>query len=860
MKRFLSVFTTLCFLVVLAGCGSSGSSSDDNSDENVTPTGDGGDNGNGSGSDGDTIKFTLGGTIEGLIADSSIRISNGLGTDNGGETRLIGVNGDFTFLNALEQGTVYSVTIEEMPAGQICVIEGGSNALTRDRDDVLISCATLSEVTVDFVKPAKLEFDELRLLSNYAGKGGLGEPPIESSSVSITAFNNSYISLRDLNGDLIYLAYVDNVVKGSFVLNADTTAAALIVLEPSIALGLVEHDKQPLELIKHMENEQAEKFNALSAEIEKRVNRGDEVLIESDDDLYASYQLALLAAAEYLNVPFVDDNGGETDGPQVPEGKIALQRTDIDVLDDNSEDNTNQDNNEDSNTENNTTDEEIEENVNTVLAYAELLGEPQSGVKVVVENLANRAIAIRQEIINGNTTFADDVIGSDIKVRSPNEPATILFTQALQDDFKLTLDIFGPGEFGEFEQTNDKAFLSAVTRSVLVQYVLPSLKTTLGLADVKNFDIEACYTGDTLDAVTDTIVTELQSSANTVLRNSLRDKEYYFAYTSISKIARNQLKATLTGGLRPLEELLRCSEFETGSFIDNDRRFAFENTVSLWDAVNRLIDTEDGEESFVKTVDLFAQRNLTRMIRDLKLTRVKQTWELTNSLDVTIDVANTTVTAGDTVEFEASCAETITKNPVDCEIEWDFGDGSSAVGDSVIHSFVNADEFTVTAKGEMASQMGESQIIITVEANPTPDVNVQFEKSDGQAETITIGRQTSNQVTNTNREFRLFVSPFVGEDFPAFSIELADYNGDGIYPLTDECAGQASFSVLEQFCTKSTGGFSSEPFTGEAIVSTVEGNIKKVQYSFEGVEASCIDPSATCETITVAGEFTFVDE
>jgi uncharacterized repeat protein (TIGR03803 family) len=97
---------------LLTGCGGGGSSP-------ATPT------------------YTIGGTVSGLAANTSLMLA-----DNIGDSITVSTNSSFTFNKSVVAGSTYSVTIGTQPAGQTCVINAGSGTVTTvNVTNISILCA-----------------------------------------------------------------------------------------------------------------------------------------------------------------------------------------------------------------------------------------------------------------------------------------------------------------------------------------------------------------------------------------------------------------------------------------------------------------------------------------------------------------------------------------------------------------------------------------------------------------------------------------------------------------------------------------------------------------------------------------------
>jgi hypothetical protein len=71
-----------------------------------------------------TNTYTIGGTISGLAASTTIVLQN-----NGGDALSRSANGGFTFPTAVPDGSAYNVTVQTQPAGQVCSVSNGSGTL-----------------------------------------------------------------------------------------------------------------------------------------------------------------------------------------------------------------------------------------------------------------------------------------------------------------------------------------------------------------------------------------------------------------------------------------------------------------------------------------------------------------------------------------------------------------------------------------------------------------------------------------------------------------------------------------------------------------------------------------------------------
>ncbi|MBB5208679.1 beta strand repeat-containing protein [Chiayiivirga flava] len=87
-----------------------------------------------------TETYTVGGTVSGLAAGTSVTLTN-----NGGDALVVTADGVFTFATALDDGSSYAVAVSVQPTSpdQTCSVTAGSGTLAgAGVDNVLVSCAT----------------------------------------------------------------------------------------------------------------------------------------------------------------------------------------------------------------------------------------------------------------------------------------------------------------------------------------------------------------------------------------------------------------------------------------------------------------------------------------------------------------------------------------------------------------------------------------------------------------------------------------------------------------------------------------------------------------------------------------------
>jgi hypothetical protein len=83
------------------------------------------------------VSATIGGTISGLVANTSVILQ-----DNGGDSLTITANGPFTFKTPVTGTDVYAVTVLTQPINpnQICTVTAGSGTATANVTSVVVNC------------------------------------------------------------------------------------------------------------------------------------------------------------------------------------------------------------------------------------------------------------------------------------------------------------------------------------------------------------------------------------------------------------------------------------------------------------------------------------------------------------------------------------------------------------------------------------------------------------------------------------------------------------------------------------------------------------------------------------------------
>ncbi len=86
---------------------------------------------------GQSISYTVGGTISGLIIGESVELLN-----NGIDSLTASGSGSFVFSLALATGSTYHVTIKTKPSGKECVIKNGEGTIFNKKiTNIQIQCS-----------------------------------------------------------------------------------------------------------------------------------------------------------------------------------------------------------------------------------------------------------------------------------------------------------------------------------------------------------------------------------------------------------------------------------------------------------------------------------------------------------------------------------------------------------------------------------------------------------------------------------------------------------------------------------------------------------------------------------------------
>jgi hypothetical protein len=144
----------------------------------------GGGGGYGGSSGGGATTYTIGGTVAGLSASTSVDLKNGVDTIN------VSANGGFTFPTGLAYLASYAVTVGTQPSGRTCVVINGSGAVpTGNVTNVTVACTSNTNAPL----AGDLVINEI--LANPAGATDTGKEWFEVLNTNAGA--------RDLGGVVV---------------------------------------------------------------------------------------------------------------------------------------------------------------------------------------------------------------------------------------------------------------------------------------------------------------------------------------------------------------------------------------------------------------------------------------------------------------------------------------------------------------------------------------------------------------------------------------------------------------------------------------------------------------------------------
>lgn len=654
----LRYFTITTLLLLLCGCGNKhgGNSTSSNTDTNSPTTG-----------------YSLSGRAYGLTGN--LVLVNGEDTSTISSDNLIAdkdgnLFAPIHFIKPMSKGTLYDVKIVALPKDQLCELRASKNYIYRDRQDLVVECATLSNAQVQVTTPANYQLGDLRLLSNFQGLGGQGETPLTDSTATIALFKNSVLSLRNSKNEILFLSYVTDPSQ-PIRINSQTTAAALMLLEPTIVSAM--HDR-------------GSSVGVLANDLATIVNTDGDL-----DKLASSIQTLI-------------DTGGNLTNPQqalsAPLAKVlsnaATILTSIALPDQ-----------------------------STVVAAS-------STVKQNKLTVVNPAVASgvafdfsKEAGADGSLTLtATNNFQRFVSLSSSRFSSTLIsplgnkgfdLPTGLGSQKSIDITIIGPGMQGVITTGNTQQLLEATEASGINQYFFPSLSELLGVKDSSQFNVGDC--------LSTTSITNLQNNSSSLplAADNLNQKKYYRLFSDIAFKARGLFSTPSNGNPSPyLEEMFSCAKFGYGVLISTKKAIAIENTGGILQALNAVFNPATLEAD----VDLFNNQEITLLSSAINNSFVEKNWTLSNVLQLDITADKNRIAEGDTISLSASCSNPITKSVTECTVNWDFGNDKNGTGSSANTTYPKAGSYKISATA-MNSDGAQQTQTLTIDVLPnTPNIEV----------------------------------------------------------------------------------------------------------------------------------------
>lgn len=641
MRHFVSLFLSVAVFAITAGCGSGGGGSSSNQPPPPPPPPPVAD------------KFTLGGTAIGLSGPVTI--------NNGTENLTIETDGEFSFPQKLERSTVYSVTIVSLPNLQLCDVRNSKNFISRDQFNLVVECAAMADANLDLNNPilAKIA-NQIRIISNYQAKGGLGEPPVNFPSTTIRVFHNTFVSVTTGDNKLIFLTFIDDVSKGGFALNSSTTATALMLLEPSIRLALLDRNYSQSQMDIFLESMAAtSEHSQLTALIETIVtDQGFLNLSGGNQSLASALGALLLRAAEYL----VQESAfTQQSAPAKPLSPVRKSSSDL---------------------------------------VEEISGVRFTRISDTTDSIEMESQNKRQRLVNLSSTLFQ---------RQQLRPEALYDFQIEKPDLlnnTLEVAVNGPGALGSLREANKNAFINASIASVVHEYFLRNLNGLLGLVQPQSFRVGDCFDVASLDSFVSQVATQYKNTGPLLAFN------YQPAFRDIINISRARAMATsINDDTNFITQLLSCNKFGTGVFINGSKQYARANIELILALLNTTYLSSD------TSVDLLEYPNLHGLGQAISQSYADASWSISNELTLGISVNPSQLAVGEPAEFNGVCEDPDTNTETPCAIVWDFGDSGSDAGSSVQHIYSLPGNYLVNAlaTGE-AGATSQQQLPVKVNA------------------------------------------------------------------------------------------------------------------------------------------------
>ncbi len=770
-------------------------------------------------------KFKIGGAVKGL--------SGNLAIANGDDTVTIGTDGKFIFAKSVSEGALYSVKIVALPPNQLCELRNSKNYAYRDHYDIAIECASLVERNIRMSLPANIKLDEVRLLSNYQAKGGQGEEQLSDLVTKMMVFDNSVVSLRNADNKILLLAYLGDITAEEFELSSKSTAIALMLLEPTVISALQDRGF----IIGDVADQLVTEVNAggdidlLATEIQNLIiNNGN---LNSPHSTLPTGTFASALGRVLDSAVRVIANGSAL--PPKQKNAVAANSTVVHqkLSDGNSSD-----------------------NLGVAFNFSKAT-DGSSNIHLATVNNSERYVNLTSDKFFPITLrpHSDALNNKDVEFASG--PGS-------QENFNVL--ITGPGALGEISPVNISSVLDPAVISGINQYFLPSISPLLGLKNPAAFNTTDCLTENSVKNLGS--LSPLQVTAG---EQFLVNHKYYELFTDLSYSARSLLINSVNAENKtPLVELFACEKFGLGVLITSKKFIAIENLTGILMALNGVFNST----KLPISLNLFSSPNVSYLAEAIRNNYAERTWVLSTILQLEIKPKSTQILAGTIAQFTSSCTDPITNAAIDCNVTWDFGDGYTAKGNSVVHKYVTNGHYLATATAEDtdgARQTQTANVDVVTLSQDNNAIGHWLVKHGDDEQPLNSIRSKTLIIEDTNiLKIRLFAA--YPQDNPQLGLSLKgfDFNtnthGDGVYSLDDTSSGESCLGLYidetapesKLYCTSTKGRTSTHPFTGKVIVSPgVTVGSKKAIFEFNAYDTTCTTDIGTCDSIHVSGEVQF---
>jgi PKD domain len=589
--------------------------------------------------------FSLGGAVSGLNGNLAIA--------NGNDTITLNQDGPFVFAKKVNRGELYDIKIVALPQNQLCEIRNSRNYIYRNRGDIGIECANLVKRQVNIQIPNSYNLSDLRLMSNFEALGGSGEGILKESN-EMTVFENSFLSLRNKDNNILYLSFIDSVEAISFDVNSMTTAKALVLLEPSVISAI--HDRNiTIAQIQHnlfITVDANGSLSKLSQQIQSHIEQGGSLLNvqnKLDQDLHDSVILALSALS-----------------------KLPL-----------------------SSTSNNSA--QIIQKKNTVISPAD-----DSGIKLTLEKTSASGQTL--DLTANNSFYRHVTLHSSAfnsQTIGPDESITINLPTGLSSQASLPVIISGPGFKGNFSTEHLTKIVSASKPTSVYEFFIPSINILPGLKNPIQFTTKDCIDSEAFNLLINNI--SMDDADNQLLQN----KHWHQLISSMTfDIRTHFIDAPLTSKMTPLESIFSCEKFGIGVLISTKKKYAIENTRDIL----KIVNSTHNNGYLKKSIDFFTIKTANKLSNTINNAYMEQVFTLSNQLKLNITL-NPFIVEGKNINFTAACINPVDQTNVNCDVTWTFPSNTVKTGLLVEHIFVTDGNYSISVKAKDADGAEASQTL-----------------------------------------------------------------------------------------------------------------------------------------------------